>query len=186
MKRCPKCNKWTLEFDNYFGRFRCFNPDCNWMPKSSTERKIRLLESHQEPKPITVEKIPELGLTAAVVYDELNDVLGFDFRHGEATFDLPEPDGRIVWKVAHTTGDVVGFDILDAKKLGVSEVHVNIAARKEGIERDIKRFPSAYLSGKVGRILITSVAFKTDPGESHSQTCLAFRDAIEKFEAAYL
>jgi hypothetical protein len=109
MKRCPKCNKWTLEFDNYFGRFRCFNPDCNWMPKSSAERKIRLLESHQEPTPVTVETIPELGLTAAVAYDKLNDVLGFDFKPGESTFDLPEPDGRIVWKVAYKTGDLVGF-----------------------------------------------------------------------------
>jgi len=30
MRKCPKCNKWTLEFDDYFGRYRCFNPDCEF------------------------------------------------------------------------------------------------------------------------------------------------------------
>ena len=111
MKRCPECKKWTLEYDVYFGRYRCFNPDCEWMPISSVERELQLLEAYQQPEVISTGELPELGIKITVTYEEVNDVLAFDFRSNEATFDLPEPDGRIIWQIAHRTGTVVGFAI---------------------------------------------------------------------------
>ena len=184
MKQCPKCKKWTLEFDDYFGRFRCFNPDCEWMPSSSTERQIRLLDSHQEPEIIDISRIPELNLPVVVTYDSLNDVLGFDFGMRESTFDLPQPDGRIVWKVSHRTGDVVGFEILEARKLGVSEVRVNIAARKEDIEKYLKKLLPTFLTGRPSRMLITGVAVRVESEEPQSP-CPTFKEAVERFESAF-
>lgn len=79
MKQCPMCQKWTLDYDTYFGRYRCFNPDCEWMPSSSAEREIKLLESYQEPIIVDRGEVPELGLSITVTYDKVNDVLDFDF-----------------------------------------------------------------------------------------------------------
>ena len=184
MKQCPMCKKWTLDYDTYFGRYRCFNPDCEWMPSSSAEREIKLFESYQEPVVVDERKVPELGLSITVTYDLVNDVLDFDFGIGESTFDLPEPDGRLIWKIAHRTRTAVGFAILEAKELGVSEVQVNIAARKENIERNLKSVPEAFSSGRPTRMLITSVALAVESDKAHVSS-RAFRKATEKFEAKF-
>ena len=181
MKKCPMCEKWTLDYDMHFGRYRCFNPDCEWMPSSSSEREIKLIESYQELHVVDRQEAPELGLTITVTYDSVNDVLDFDFGSDEATFELPEPDGRIIWRIAHRSGDAVGFGILEAKQLGVSQVQVNIAARKENIERNLKRFPEAFSSGRPTRMLITSVALSLE-SEKSPVSSSAFRKAAEKFQ----
>ena len=184
MKRCPECKKWTLDYDVYFGRYRCFNPDCEWMPISSVERELQLLEAYQQPEIICTGKLPELGIIITVTYEKVNDILAFDFGADEATFDLPEPDGRIIWQIAHRTGTVVGFAILEAKRLDVSQVQVNIAARKEDIERNL-RIPGALSSGRPTRILITSVAFAAQSDELKTPSGV-FTEAVEKFKATYI
>ncbi len=183
MKQCPECKKWTLEYDAYFGRYRCFSPGCEWMPISSVERELRLLETYQKPEVMCTGKIPELETNVTVTYEEVNDVLAFDFGADEATFDLPEPDGRIIWQVAHRTDTVVGFAILQAKKLGVSEVQVNIVARKDDIERNL-RVPGALSSGRPTRMLITGVAFASQSDKpEHSSP--VFTEAVEKFQGMF-
>jgi len=184
MKRCPVCKKWTLDYDMYFGRYRCFNADCEWMPSSSTEREIKLLQSGQQPVIVDKKKLPELGITVTVTYDRVNDVLDFDFGPGETTFDLPEPDGRLIWRVAHRTRNAVGFAILEAKKLGVSEVRVNIKAQKENIERNLKSIPEAFSSGRPTRMLITSVALTSEKDEAYVPSDV-FKEVIRKFESQY-
>src|SRR4030042_4951461 len=119
MRKCPKCNKWTLEFDDYFGRYRCFNPDCEWMPPSAAEREIRILKERKEPQIVYSEHIPELGTNVVVKYDSVNDTLSFDFGQEDMTFDLPESDGRMIWKVARSNNTIVGFEIIEAKHFGI-------------------------------------------------------------------
>jgi len=75
MKQCPQCRQWTLDFDEYFGRFRCFNPECEWIPASKTEREMRLLECRKYPIEVCQRELPELGLKLEVKYDSINDVL---------------------------------------------------------------------------------------------------------------
>lgn len=157
MKKCPACGKWTLDFSEYFGRFRCLSPECAWMPASSAEREISLLRSQLGPQPIGSKRIVELGLTLTSFYDPENDALVFDFGLNEPTFDLPDDDGRIVWKMARHRGSVAGFSIFRAKEFAVSKVTVNIAARKETLEEALKRFPGAAASGRATRILINQV-----------------------------
>jgi len=184
MRRCPVCKQWTLDFDDYFGRYRCFNPACEWMPMSPAGREIRRLESYEQPRFLSKERVPELGITITVTYDSTNDILAFGFGTGEPSFDLPEPDGRLVWKVAPRTNTVVGFEILEAKKLGVSEVRVNIETRKEDIERNLRKFPGGFSSGRPTRPLITSVAVAAASEEAEQPTP-AFEEAIKKFQAEF-
>ncbi len=184
MKRCPMCKRWTLEFDDYFGRYRCFNPHCEWMPASSTERELRLLETRRPPRSVYQEHIADLGLTVKVEYDSVNDVLSFDFGLSRHAVDLPEPDGRLVWKIDPHTDTVTGFEILEAKELGVSEVRVDIETRKKGIEHDLRRIPRPFLCGRPTRPLITSVAVRTKTSEP--QPLLPpLRTAIERFQSQY-
>jgi hypothetical protein len=154
------------------------------MPSSSTEREINLLQSGQQPDIVDTMKLPELGITVTVTYDRVNDVLDFDFGLGETTFDLPEPDGRLIWRVSHRTRTAVGFAILEAKKLGVSQVMVNIKAQKENIERNLKSIPEAFSSGRPTRMLITSVAVTAESQQAQAPSS-AFRQAIEKFETQF-
>jgi hypothetical protein len=168
MKKCPKCDKWTLEFDEYFGRFRCFNGDCGWMAMSSAELEIRSLRSGRKPDVLVKKEIPELGLTFTSAYDAENDALLFDFGLDEPTFDLPEGDGRMIWKIGRDSGSVAGFTILLAKRFAISEVAIKLAgrketiervlaARKETIERVLERLLGAASSGRVTRVLIDAV-----------------------------
>ena len=184
MRKCPKCHQWTLEFDDYFGRYRCFNPDCEWMPSSAAEREIRLLEERKEPEIVWSEHISELGTDVIVKYDSVNDTLSFDFGPEDITFDLPESDGRMLWKVSRNTNTIIGFDLLEAKRFGVSEVRVDITARKEDIERNLSRIKGAFSSGRPTRLLITSVAVKrvTDEPELKNGP---LAKAVDKFQKAF-
>lgn len=184
MKKCPNCKQWTLEFDDYFGRYRCFNTDCEWMPLSAVEREIRLIEERKEPENVTSEYIPELGTTVFVKYDSVNDALSFNFGIEDMTFDLPESDGRMVWKIARSNNMIVGFEIIEAKHFGISEVRVNIVARKEDIEQNLQRIKGAFSSGRPTRLLITSVAVKKEADEPELKNGL-LKKAVDEFQRAF-
>jgi hypothetical protein len=169
MRRCPACKKYTLDFDDYFSRFRCYNPDCLWMPASSTDRRIRRLEAGREPQELCSRDIPELGLVLKAYYDEANDTLVFEFGEHEPTLDIPEPDGRLVWRVGRESGTVVGFDIMDAKQLGVSQVQIDIAARKKGIERGLQRFPNIVSYARVTKAVVESVTVAVRSGQEEPE-----------------
>jgi hypothetical protein len=154
------------------------------MPASSAEREIRLLQSRERPVVVDEKEITKLGLKITVRYDQVNDVLDFDFGVDEPTFDLPEPDGRLVWKIAHRSHTAVGFAILEAKNLGVSQVKVNIVARKENIEKDLKRVSDVFLSGRPTRMLITSVALTAESDEGQAPSS-EFQEAIQKFQKEF-
>ncbi len=187
MRKCPDCGHWTLDFDEYFGRFRCFGPKCGWMPASSAEREIRLLREHRQPRTVDVVRIPELGLTMNCAYDSESDVLLFDFGLEEPTFDLPESDGRMIWLIGRESGSAAGFTLLNARKWGVSEIQINIAARKRDIETRLRRFPGAVMSGRPTRVLIENVAVtarskEEAPQISEPQIRDAFQEALAKFQ----
>jgi formate dehydrogenase assembly factor FdhD len=154
------------------------------MPSSSAEREFKLLEARKRPKVLAEEHVPDLGLTVRVSYDPVNDVLAFDFGLSRQTIDLPEPDGRFVWKVDPETDTVTGFEILEAKQLDVSEVHVNIQSRKEDIERSLRRLPQPSSCGRPTRPLITSVAVKAKAQEPQTPLPL-LKNAIDRFKAQY-
>ena len=188
MSKCPACGKWTLDFDEYFARFRCFNAECAWMPASSAERAISLLRSRRQPEPIGSTQIEELGLTLTSFYDPENDALVFDFGLKEPTFDVPAGDGIMVWKISRHTGSVAGFSIFHAKKFAVSEVTVNIAARKHNLEEVLKGIPDATVSGRATRTLIERVlvtASEAHPAERPGLSAIqeAFKESLAKFKA---
>ncbi|MGB2986948.1 MAG: hypothetical protein WBE26_13835 [Phycisphaerae bacterium] len=189
MRQCPQCKNWTLEFDDYFGRFRCFDGNCGWMPPSSVERAMRLQESYTEPIPVWSEPIDKLGLTFKVEYDKENDALLFDFGLETPTLEFPEADGRMVWKIARISGSVAGFIILKAKEWGVSEVNINFDARKADIEEGFRRTPEAVWGGRVTRVLIERVKVTAhslalpDPAQPQALTN-AFQQALKKFQAS--
>lgn len=180
--RCPKCNQWTLEFDEYFGRLRCFNPDCLWMPASSVEREIKKLKSHERPTIIDDKSLEHLGIQFKVQYDHENDILSFNFGFKEASYEMPEPDGIMIWEIGKVTGNVVGFLILDAKVHGISGVEIQIASRaakKDEIEKWVRKHPSAFASGNITKLLIESVEVTTHAGSGDEQLDTEIKSAVE-------
>ncbi|HUW30320.1 MAG TPA: hypothetical protein VM223_01775 [Planctomycetota bacterium] len=187
MRKCPACNRYTLDFDEYFGRFRCFNADCRWMPPSSTERELRLIETRKEPRLLFKKKMPRLGLTMSSYYDSVNDALVFDFGQDEPSFDLPESDGRIIWKVGSSTGSVTGFAVIGMVKIGVIAVTVDLDVRKECIEESVRSFSGP--PRRATRILIDRIAVATKTtaprrhrkrdwlGEAVNESCARFEKA---------
>lgn len=170
MRKCPDCGKWTLGFDEYFSRFRCHNPECDWMPTSTAEREIRLLQNHKHLNPIEQVLIDELGLTVSFSYDDENDAITVDFGLDEPSYDLPEADGRMIWRVSHQSGSVSGFTILGAKKLGISGLKVDIiVSRLHDIERHLKRHPPALFPGRATRVLIDNVVVTAQSEEPPQQ-----------------
>ena len=190
MKKCPACNNWTLDYDEYFGRYRCFKPDCAWMAPSATERQIRILRTYQQPKLLNNTTIPTLGINITASYDEVNDALIFDFNKREPSFEYPEDDGRMLWNIGRVIGNVTGFTIIGAKKFGISEIHLDIAARKENIERNVRNFPSALKNGKTTKILIESISVTTHSSIPESSTdnlhiTSALQDAFDIFRRGF-
>lgn len=158
MKECPKCRNWTLDFDAYFGRFRCLNPECRWMPPSTAEREIRLLQSHAEATVLDSVAIPELGLNLTPSYDAENDALSVDFGIDEPTFDLPEPDGIMIWRIGRRSNVVGGFTIVGVQEGAISEITIElIAQRKVDIERRLRRIPAVLSKGRATKTLVEQV-----------------------------
>ena len=158
MRKCPKCRRWTLDFDGYFSRFRCLNPACGWMPPSTAEREIRLLQSDKEPIRLDSVPIPELGLTLIPTYDLENDALSVDFGLAEPTFDLPDPDGRMTWRIARHSDMVAGFTIVGIREVGISDITIEFIVRRKGdIERRLRRFPGTLSAGRTTRDLVEQI-----------------------------
>ena len=184
MRECPVCKHWTLEYDEYFGRYRCFNPECEWMPASSTEREIKLLETRGQPMVLCKKHVPTLDSAVDVAYDPVNDVLRFWFGLGKHAIDLPEPEGRFVWKVDPETDTVVGFEILEARKLGVSQVQLDVETRKRDIEQNLRRLTQPFFCGRPTRPLVASVAVTAKTSRTEVPTPVR-RDALEQFRREY-
>lgn len=192
MKQCPACHNWTLDYDDYFGRYRCFSADCSWMAPSAVERQIRLLRSYNQPSIIDTRTIDEINMTIVTAYDEENDALILTFSSDHPSFELPEDDGRILWSISRLSGEVTGITIVGARKFGVSEIRIDFGTRKEIIERNMRSIPSAIQTGRPTRSLIESVSITmhscTIPAQDVDQdvgmTC-AFREALKKFNKEY-
>lgn len=158
MRKCPDCKKYTLDLDNYFGRFRCFNPRCSWMAASSTEMELKLIEASDERTLLHEAPIPGTNLTLRAFHYPRNDALAFDFGQGEPSLDLPDPDGMMIWKIGRDSNTVVGFAIVGATKFEISQITVNLQVRKECIEENIKNLREEIGSGRARRVLIEKVA----------------------------
>lgn len=193
MKKCPECNKYSLDFDDYFGRYRCFNPKCRWMTDSSTDRAIKLSEQNKKPLPLDKIFIEELNMQIAAFYDTVNDALIFDFGLNEVTLELPEGNGRMIWLIGKNTRSVTGFVLLGAKKWGVKDIHIIISGKKEIIERKIQEFGLSSISAYIPRILIEKVAVAVKESYSKSQQSshisksidVAVYQALQKFQREY-
>ncbi|KKM23601.1 hypothetical protein LCGC14_1613550 [marine sediment metagenome] len=187
MRQCPKCDNWTVDFDDYFGRFRCFDAECGWMPLSAAEREIRLLRSHKEPARLDSFEIPDLGLTLTPCYDPENDALSVDFGSDEATFDLPEPDGRLIWRIGRRSDSIAGFTILGVREGAISKVTIEfIVKRKQDIEKKLRRIPGIGAIGRATRDLIEQVVVTAESDaaaeEHHSAMESAWMDVVNKVE----
>ncbi|MBE0537143.1 MAG: hypothetical protein IH624_15890 [Phycisphaerae bacterium] len=181
MKKCPLCKAWTLDYDAYFGRYRCFNPECEWMATSSAEREIRLLQHSEGTVSLGKQAVPELDLTFEAAYDNVNDALLFDFGLKEPTYDLPEPDGRIIWKIAHLSNELAGCVVLGAKAFGVAEVKIDMRLRKENIEGILRKVPHAFLAGRPTKTLIDKVELTVKSAVPEENTA-QLQDVFEQFE----
>lgn len=158
MKECPRCHNWTLEFDEYFGRFKCLDERCGWMAPSTAEREIRLLRSHAQPTTLDSVHIPKLGLVLTPSYEAESDVLSVDFGLNEPTFDLPDPDGRMIWRIGRHSDAVAGFSIAGVGKWAISGVTVEFITRRKGaIESRLRRIPMTLARGRATRELIEEV-----------------------------
>jgi hypothetical protein len=130
----------------------------------------------------------ELGLKIQPSYDEENDALSVDFGLDEPSFDLPDCDGRILWQIGRETGSVVGFAILGARKWGIKQILVNIAGRKDDMERGLKRMGPALSAGRATRILVERVVIRAEQGEAerkspNPQMQDAFKQVWSAFES---
>lgn len=191
MRRCPKCGDWTLEFDDYFGRFRCYNADCGWMPPSSAEREIRLIRQSQRPELLHRVTIDSIGLTLTSSYDKVNDALIFDFGLTEPTFDLPDPDGRVFWRIGCNSGSVAGVVIMNARNFDASAIRIDVAARKESIENRLRRYPDVVASGRATRLIIDEVVVTAQPVSAASvsrgdEIATAFKETMQKLRCRFL
>jgi hypothetical protein len=188
MKKCPACDKWTLDFDEYFGRFRCYSPECGWMPASTAERELSLLGAETQPTPLPAVQIPELGLTVSSSYDREHDALSVDLGLDEPTFDLPEPDGRMIWKIGYRTDRVVGFTILGANKWRVSTLKIELIARRyDSIKQGLQRTSGILASGRVTKdvldqIVVTAYSEDQLAHERFSPVDAALRQVIDSFQ----
>lgn len=190
MRQCPKCNQWTMDFDEYFGRFRCFNAKCSWMPSTAAERHLRLMQENKSPKVIEAIEIPTLQLTLQVFYDETNDTLIFTFNNDQPSFEFPSDDVRVLWNIGRYTGEVLGFVILGAKSFGVKEIELDIVAKREKVSESIKSNLRTLGQGKATKLAIDNVAVKLKTDTKLQKTDIDLTSKLntimERFSAEYI
>ncbi len=179
MNKCPRCGSWTLQFDEYFGRYRCFDSECGWMVRSSADREIRKLRSKVRPTKLYSANV--LGNECVSSYDEQDDALLFDYGADEPAFDLPESDGRTIWKIGRRTRLVVGFVIFYTEQCDLPDMYRSLSERKGEIEAILRNTPSPVQGGRVTRLLVDNlegcVGIHTQADETHGS-----KSADEPFE----
>lgn len=178
-----------MDFDDYFARFRCYSPECGWMAASSTEREIHRLRERQALELLGSTEIEALELTLTVKYDRANDALLVDFGIKEPTFDLPDGDGRMFWKIGKRNGCVAGFTIVGARELGCAGLRINIEARKKTIEDRLKGLTQMPARNRATRTLIENVVVTAETADSSDDSTgggtpigQAVDDAIKRLE----
>ena len=141
MNKCPKCKRWTLEFDEYFGRPRCLATDCGWMPPSRVQREMRRHFVYEEP--ITLAPVQVAGADEALMphYDRPNDVVLGLLRQAQSSLEEePDDDARIIWLRAANHATLAGFMVLDTAGMDQSEVTVeSLCSHKNELEHGVLR-----------------------------------------------
>jgi len=171
MKLCPSCKQWTLEFDDYFGRFRCLNSECGWAQSSTAELALNRLEKRTEPSFFPVVKCHSTGKVLRPWYDSTNDAFVVDFgQQGEASFDLPE-DARWIWQLSASNGAIMGVVILGAMRWGLGE-KTNLDATMRIIEEMIKSHPDSLCARRASHMFVSRIAEGPgrQPGSSQDRT----------------
>ena len=186
MKKCPACSKYTMDFDSYFGRFRCFNPECHWMAPTSTERQLKLIECKDQPMKLKELFLQELGCTLVSTYEPVNDALVFDFGRDEPSFDVPEPNGIMIWRIGHRSRTVTGFVIVGIRKLGIHRVELDIQLRARHLGQRVKELFAQAQSQRpqmmVGRIDASSM-IRPERNTKNDLLTAAVEDAISCLKA---
>jgi hypothetical protein len=76
----------------------------------------------------------------------------------EPTFDLPDPDGRMTWRIGRESDTVAGFTVVGLQQMGISGVSIAfIMRRKADIERGLRRLPDARSRQRATRDLVEQV-----------------------------
>lgn len=161
MKTCPRCGKWSYEFDDYFERFRCRNPECsNRITSSSYERTLNLFKTFSQPEELVSIDLDNPNITVKTIYDNINDVLIFDSSSGEYIFELPDSnDDRIIWRVSTESASIAGFIILEVSQSDIDETEIQrIANRKYKIEGVLKELREIVSLGRATNILVESIS----------------------------
>jgi hypothetical protein len=188
MRQCPKCQEWTMDFDEYFRRFRCLAPGCGWMPPSTAEREIRLLQRHMQPARLDPVTVPELGLVLTPSYDSASDAISVDFGLDESAFDLPEADGRMIWRIGRRSNRVTGFTIAGVKQGAIGQVTVQfIARRKRDIEQGLRRMAGTGAKNRATRdvvdeVVVTALSEERLPSPKNAEVEGAWKQVVNRLE----
>jgi hypothetical protein len=183
MTKCPACGNWSLGFDEYFGRYRCFRVACGWMPSSMAERCIAIARSGRRPRLIGSVLIAE-GLYFNCAYDRANDVLILSDPTCNGPFvEVPDPHGTLSWRISQTELNVAGCDIVGVRRFGVPKALIHRIPAQIVAVRDRIRKDSGTRRG-----LSTLRAFLADSDSEVDVTgeWLTFREAWGDVRAAVL
>jgi hypothetical protein len=113
----------------------------------------------------------------------------------EPTFDLPEPDGKMIWRIGQQSDRVAGFAIVGAKEGALSAIGIEfIVRRKKDIESRLPRFLGAFARGRVTRHLIDEIVVtaltdnqggpeNASPGEDARRGEEAWNGIVERLSA---
>jgi len=182
MKPCPKCGQWSLAFDDYFGRFRCFGRNCGWMPPSSAEQEMRRCENSKRPEILATVSLTKTGIQVTLSYDDLSDALICSFGETGPTFDLPWPDGKTIWRIGASSCSVVGVAIYGAKEFGLNPEDRKTIASSLDISESLKACSWPLTPGRLSVGLMRKIWEHVDPKANSSiapdpQMELAFDEA---------
>ena len=173
MTKCPACGNWSLDFDEYFGRYRCFRAACGWMPSSMAERCIEIGRSGRRPRPIGSICFDERHFHCS--YDRVNDVLILETRALDAPFiEVPDPLGTLAWRVSQSDFTVAGCDIVGVRRFGVPKALIlGIPARIAAVQELLRE----EMSIRHGASALRACLAKRDVDVEVTGEWLSFREA---------
>jgi hypothetical protein len=111
-----------------------------------------------------------------------------DFGLDESTFDLPEPDGRMIWRIGRRTDVVAGFTIVGIREWAISEITVEfIARRKSHIERGLRGIPGAGAKGRATRqliegVVVTAILDDVSVAQEYPEAEDAWKEVVHRLE----
>lgn len=126
------------------------------------------------------------GGSVIFIYDDANDALVVQFGEDGPALEVPDPSGRMFWRVTRSGDSVVGLVILSASKWAVQELGSRLCSRRQNVESKLRHLPSALKGSRSSRYIVSSLEDCGSSEGCETESDCEFSKAVQELSKSFI